>query len=224
MFLQQIRRMYAGAIADGLARDNPAQVIKNPRRQGRSADSKEPFTGAEVVALMNAASGPDRDLIVLLLGTGVRPGEMLAVRRQDVDLKRRKLVIGASLSRFGEGPTKTAGSARIVDLLDVVAPVISAVTNQLSVPRIHGPLFANQAGRFLNYTNWRDRNWHEIVTKAGIPYRPPGTCRHTYAVRMLDAGYAPSYVASQMGHTGPQMIYRHYARWAVGLKAEEAQR
>jgi integrase len=225
MALQRLRSMYDGAIEDGLCEMNPARRVKNPK-PGRRLP-KEPLSTREDAAILRAAEGQDRNMIAVLIGSGVRPGELLTVRRADVDLKNRKMVISASLGRFGEGPTKTANSARVVNLSDAT---IAALRDQMKAPRLHGPLFANASGGFLNYTNWRDRNWTRLLTKASenevkkereaIAYRSPYVCRHTYAVRMLEAGHDPIMVAKQMGHTSPQMIYRHYSRWINSVQIQ----
>lgn len=225
MVLQRLRAMYDSAIEDGICEVNPARRVKNPKPGRR--EPVQPFGAAETAAILGAADGQDRNLVAVLLGAGVRPGELLTVRRTDVDLKNRKLVISASLGRFGEGPTKTADSARVVDLND---EALAALRDQMKTPRLHGPLFSNESGGFLNYTNWRDRNWTRILARASekevangraaIAYRSPYACRHTYAVRMLEAGHDPVMVAKQMGHTSPQMIYRHYSRWTNSVQIQ----
>lgn len=132
--------------------------------------------------------------------------------------------MAGSLGRFGEGATKTQGRTRIVDILDVVAPVTAALRDQLKVRQLHGPLFSNQTGGFLNYTNWRCRNWKQILREAEVSYRGPYACRHTYAIRMRQRRYDPVHVAKQMGHRSTEMIHRHYARWIVGeLRPETKQ-
>ncbi len=159
-----------------------------------------------------------------MLGTAIGPGELCAVRPGDVDLRAGKIAVAGSLGRFGEGATKTPGRTRIVEVCDIVAPVTAALRAQLKTRQLPGPLFANNNGDFLNYTNWRSRNWKSILLEAGIAYRGPYACRHTYAIRMLQHRYDPVYVARQMGHSSTQMIHRHYARWIVGESAVPAER
>jgi integrase len=212
MLLQRLRAMFDAAIDDGLIDRNPAARVKNPKRR-TPAETIEPFTKAEVAKIVAAAQGMDRALVVTMLGTGAGPGELLAVRRTDIDLESKQLQIRGSYGRFGEGATKTPGRVRVIDLVDVVVPVIATLREHLATPSLHEPVFANQRGGFLNFVNWRGRNWKELLERAGVAYRNPYACRHTYAVRMLEAGFNPIHVALQMGHTGPEMVYRHYARW-----------
>jgi integrase len=221
MILQRLRSMFDAAMDDELLDRNPARRIRNPRNRKRR-EAVEPFTMAEQVAILNAAQGQDRNLITVLLGTGARPGEVLALWRRGIDLKTMKIVINGSLSRYGEGQTKTAGSTRVINLTDEVAPVIAALRAQSEVPRLHGPLFANQSGGHLNFVNWRSRNWKRVLKDAGVEYRNPYVCRHTFAIRMLEAGHDPVYVGRQMGHTSSQMVHRHYARWLNGPKIQAA--
>ena len=67
-----------------------------------------------------------RSLIVLMLGTGVGPGEATALRRKDVDLKRRRLSISGSYGRYGEQTTKTSTRTRVLDLSNAAVDALRA--------------------------------------------------------------------------------------------------
>ncbi|HUY20469.1 MAG TPA: tyrosine-type recombinase/integrase [Candidatus Binataceae bacterium] len=213
MFLQRLRWVYDNAIDDGFAAKNPAERVKNPR--GDRRELPEPFSEAERRAILAEAKGQDRNLISVLLETGIRPGEALALRRQDVDLKRRRLVVSGSLGRFGEGPTKTV-SVRIVELSESAA---AALREQMRV--INPRVFRNGRGGPLSFVNWRHRSWRTILTRAKVAYRSPYALRHTYAVAMLERHHDPVYIAKQMGHTSTAMLHRHYGRWI--LRPEQQQ-
>jgi integrase len=208
MILQRLRSMFDAAMDDELLDRNPARRIRNPRNRKRR-EAVEPFTMAEQVAILNAAQGQDRNLITVLLGTGARPGEVLALWRRGIDLKTMKIVINGSLSRYGEGPTKTAGSTRVINLTDEVAPVIAALRAQSEVPRLHGPLFANQSGGHLNFVNWRQsqletssqRCWCRVPQPVCLPAHVrdsharsrsrPGLCRAADGSYQFSDGASP---------------------------------
>lgn len=234
MWLQKMRAMYDAAMRDELVERNPARLVANPKDR-RRREPMEPLSRDEVGKILKACedghrvasaedqrtgrspvprpSTRDYNLIVTMLGTGARPGEALALRASDIDLKRARLVISGSIGRFGEGTTKNEGSRRVVDLTNRVAPVIATLRSQMKVPRLHGPLFANARGGFMRLDNWRDDRWRKILGDAKVPYRSPLVLRHTFAVRMLEEGADPVYLAGQMGHTSAQMIFRVYGRW-----------
>lgn len=211
MFLQRLRAIFESAMDDELIEKNPAARVKNPRPGYR--EPIEPLTATERTAIINAAIGQDRALIIVRMGAGLRIGETLHLRHKDIDLAHRKIIVAGSVGRFGAGPAKTPGSHRLVDILDVVAPVTNALRSL--TPSISRPVFANRLGAHLDHANWARRVWPRILKRAGVEYREPNVLRHTYAVAMLEAGFDAVYVAQQMGHTSTQMIHRHYARWMV---------
>jgi len=60
----------------------------------------------------------------------------------------------------------------------------------------------------------RDRFFKAHLNAAGVRYRGPGQCRHTYASQLLTTGVASvDWIAEQMGHTSANMIRQHYGIW-----------
>lgn len=60
----------------------------------------------------------------------------------------------------------------------------------------------------------RDRFFKAYLLAAGVRYRGPGQCRHTYASQLLTTGVASvDWIAEQMGHTSANMIRQHYGTW-----------
>lgn len=60
----------------------------------------------------------------------------------------------------------------------------------------------------------RDRSFKAHLKAAGVRYRGPGQCRHTYASQLLTTGVASvDWIAEQMGHTSANMIRQHYGMW-----------
>jgi hypothetical protein len=65
----------------------------------------------------------------------------------------------------------------------------------------------------MNLTNVRGREWARTRIKAHIRKRPLYQFRHTYATLLLESGAQPQYVASQLGHTLLEMLFKVYSRW-----------
>lgn len=60
----------------------------------------------------------------------------------------------------------------------------------------------------------RDRFFKTHLEHAGVRYRGPGQCRHTYGSQLLSSGVASiGWIAEQMGHTKGNMIRKHYGTW-----------
>ncbi len=63
--------------------------------------------------------------------------------------------------------------------------------------------------------------WAPIIKRAGIRYRNAYQSRHTYACWSLSAGANPNFIATQMGHTDAQMVYKVYGKWMSEKSAEQ---
>lgn len=60
----------------------------------------------------------------------------------------------------------------------------------------------------------RARFWKPHLDKAGVRYRAPGHCRHTFISQMLTAGSVPlQWIANHVGHETIEMIQRKYGKW-----------
>jgi integrase len=74
-------------------------------------------------------------------------------------------------------------------------------------------VFTGPAGGLLNVNALRDRVWYPTLTSAGLRRRIMYQTRRTIASNALAAGEAPSWVATMLGHTSPEMLFGVYARY-----------
>lgn len=59
----------------------------------------------------------------------------------------------------------------------------------------------------------RKKAWVPSLRRAGIRYRNPYQTRHTFATRYISQGANLFWLAAQMGHKGPEMLFRHYGSY-----------
>lgn len=59
----------------------------------------------------------------------------------------------------------------------------------------------------------RKKTWVLTLRKAGIRYRNPYQTRHTFATSHISRGANLFWLATQMGHKGPEMLFRHYGSY-----------
>ena len=206
----RLRTIFSTARIRKLRSDNPMDYVRNLREKKPEID---PLTLEEVQALLRAAQGSERTLVTVLIFAGLRPGEALGLRWDDIDFREGFIKVRRHVNRFGVGLPKTSSSERDVTMLP---PVREALQEQRARSQLRSDLvFVNEGGkRAFDLDNIRQRNWIRLLRRAGLRHRPLYQCRHTYATLLLSAGEDMRFVASQMGHTTLAMLIRHYARWS----------
>ncbi len=209
--LAMVKVILAEAVKDGLIEANPAAGTWREYRLGHRGGPPKHLTTEQLQALtaVVARSGAPWDtLIGLIWRTGLRRGEALALRWNDVNLDGASLTVRDTLypDRTLAGRTKT-GRSRVVDLSPAAVDLLArhrAWTREeafrLGIPWPEW-VFWGPAGRpilpaVLNQRFARWRRW------AGLPgHLVVHSLRHTYAVRALEAGARERYVQQQMGHS-----------------------
>jgi len=199
------------AVSDGLIPRNAAKGIKLP--QGKTKEIR-PLSPDEVGTLLEAARGDRLEaLYVLAIHTGLREGELLALRWEDVDLEGAVLRVSQTLTRDGGkvsvGPPKTKNSRRTVSLTERAVEVLRGhLTRQLeemervgSLYRPGGLVFANEVGGIINPSNLRNLSLKALLERAGLPPIRFHDLRHTCATLMLSKNVNPKVASEMLGHS-----------------------
>lgn len=204
----------ARAVSDSVIPSNPLGSIRLrsvlPRRVRE--EPPDPFNDEEIASILAACRWPHtRALFQFAFATGLRTGELIGLRWDDIDTRRGVIVVSGSVVCHQEKDTKT-GTTREVPLLpaaqqalDVMRPISSMASEFV---------FLSPAGR-----RWRDdaaireAHWRPTLKLAKVRYRHPYQARHTFASRLLIAGEPELLVAKLLGHATVEMVRRHYGRW-----------
>lgn len=201
-----LRGVFKWAINHEYCDANPALRLQAGSWQRPEIDA---FTDAERLAILAQLHGRHRVFYGLMFDTGCRTGELMALRWSDVQGDRMR--VERSVYRYKDGSTKTH-QARFVALTVEAQRLLKGHTET----RFAGDhVFLSQYG--TPYGNERGLTWgfRAACKRAGVRYRRPYYCRHTFASRALMAGCEPSWVASQMGDR-LETVLRHYGRWITG--------
>lgn len=209
MAIARLRSIFATAYRRRLIADNPMRHVDNLREKRHDAD---PFDLDEARRIVEAAKGWERAFLTVLLYTGMRPGEALALFWDAIDWDHGLILVRQTVSRrYGFGLPKTRGSERDVEM---IAPVRSALREQRERSQLKGNLvFPSEAGTAIDLANFRARNWPRILTRAKVRPRTIYQCRHTFARLAIEHGDTPQHVAAQLGHTSVEMVFRVYSKW-----------
>ena len=191
---------------------SPARGIK-PLKQKRS--EVLPFTLEEVALLVSTVREDYRPYLQVRLLTGLRTGEADGLQWSDINFEKNTLSVERTLSRDGDGDTKNEGSKRMIPLLPQVR-LAFLDQKQRAVP--DSPLvFHSNRSNPIDSVNFTNRVWYPLLRHLGLKLRPPYQMRHTAATLMLAAGENPEWVASILGHSTTEMLFRVYSRFIPNL-------
>jgi integrase len=206
---------------------NVASLVSPPKVPHREMIT---LSVEEVRALLTTARGTRLEAIwSVAIGTGLRAGELLALRWQDIDLKAASLNVTATLTRQdGElvrTDPKTARSRRRVALsIPTVTALGTHRTVQLEERVKAGPawqdgdfVFTNRLGGPIDQSNLLKREFRPLLQKAGV--RPDATVRdlrHTAISLALSQGTAATDVSEMAGHSNVGVTLSVYAHALPG--------
>ena len=188
---------------------NPlARVEKHP---SRPSGDIQVFSPEEIWALVRAAdSEQDGALFLTAAFTGLRMGELLALRWRDVDFAGSTIRVRASYSG-GHATTPKSGKVRAVPLAPDVASALAQLGRRTDWVSEDDLVFVGVAGNYLDGSALR-RRYKDALARAGLRALRFHDLRHTFGTRMI-AKADIRRVQEWMGHADIQttMRYLHFA-------------
>jgi integrase len=220
-----LRNALNEAVALGLIPRNVALLVKKPRARRIEMRCWDP---EQARAFLVAARG-DRlyALYLVALSTGMREGELLALRWRDVRLPATgegALGVQNTLhwrnGRMSIEEVKTPSGRRQIHLSAQTTEALRQHRQRQCEERAKaGPIwrdndlvFCTTVGGAIHVSNFRRQSFARLVSAAGVPYIRPYDMRHTAATLLLLAGIHPKVVSELLGHSSVTItltIYSH---------------
>jgi integrase len=183
-------------------------VEKHPTR---SSGDLQVFSPEEVWALVRAASSvQDAAIFLTAAFTGLRRGELLALRWRDVDFDSSLIRVRSSYAG-GRVTTPKSGKVRSVPMAPDVAKALAALGQRQAFVSGDDLVFCGEAGGYLDGSALR-RRYATALAEAGLRPLRFHDLRHVFGTRMI-AKADIRRVQEWMGHADVQttMRYLHYA-------------
>jgi integrase len=171
-------------------------------------------------------------LLTVALATGMRRGELLALRWSDIQFDTKSLHIQRTVYRvkgvgYVESEPKTNKGRRTIMLPQFVIAVLKQHRAQQLESRLQaGPLwidqdlvFCNMTGNFL-YPDNVSADFKRLVEKAGLPLMRFHDLRHSAATLLLAMGVHPKVVQELLGHTQISMTMDIYSHMLPSMQRE----
>lgn len=196
---------------------DPGIGIRLPSRYNVAKPERlmEAYTDEEQTALRSVLSGRQRNgyaAIALMIETGLRVGEALALRWQDVQLTRKRIYVRNTVVRlankkqsFIQDSVKSESSRRTVPL----TPEAIKLLERLYERRKNEWVFTNCDGERLSYEALRYQT-RIACQEAGIEYRGEHVFRHTFATNCYHKGIDVKILSRLLGHADVNITYNLY--------------
>jgi integrase len=223
------------AVDDGvLGRNVAALVGRSNRPKVRRVEMNTIADGDQPRRFLEAAKRERLEaLLVLAITTGMRRGELLALRWKDVDLDRGVLAVTGSLQ--GESrptlsiATPKSGKSRTVALGTVAVTALREhrkrqVQDQLLVGSEWcdlGLVFSTAFGDFLSPTTLR-LALRRTLTRASLPTIRFHDLRHSAATLMLSRGVHPKMASEMLGHSTIAITLDLYSHVTANMQRQAA--
>ena len=168
-------------------------------------------------------------LFMLAITTGLRQGELFALKWEDIDLNRGLLSVRHSLEEVAGKlrlkEPKSKSGRRQVTLSTGAIESIWAHRAILMSEGLAGceMVFSDSEGKFLRKSNFERRVWHKYRDGAEIPNTITfHDLRHTSATILLGAGCHPKIVQERLGHSSIQLTVDTYSHILPSMQADAA--
>lgn len=216
------------AVRDGLVPRNVTEAVTPPRPENKEI---RPLSPEQARALLVAAKGERFEaLYVLAITTGMRQGELLALKWEDIDLEAGTLQVRRTLSTatgggFRFGAPKTAKSRRSIKLPNRALSSLKKHRKAQLEERMrlaglfadHGLAFTSRGGTPVSRQDLITRSFKPLLKKANLPDIRFHDLRHTCATLLLGKGVHAKFVQELLGHATISITLDTYSHVLPGM-------
>lgn len=185
--------------------------VKKPRKQVLAYTREEQ---ASLKNVLRRGDSPAWYAAILMLETGARVGEVLALSWSDIDWRRRALRIDKTVVRLGDSRrcyiqkgAKSFTSNRTIPLSAEAFELLDWMQHVRETDSDY--VFQNKRGDFLTYETLR---WwiKKACEEAGVPYYGQHVFRHTFATNCYEKGCDVKVLSKFLGHSDVTITYNVY--------------
>ena len=205
-----LKEVFNLAIINEWCSINPIKMVDMPKFRQKKQKQK-PFTLKEIDAILQEAKGSVRNFLGISFFTGMRSGELLALRWDDVDFITETISISRTIADGHINSAKTFSSIRDIEMIDYVKQFFEAQRRETGLKNSY--LFLDRKNSYYGSNTYFYDNFQRILNKLEFETRSLHNTRHTFASLMLNNGIDPMWISNTLGHENLDItlkIYAHY--------------
>jgi integrase len=230
MTLLTMYTSFGGAVENDIIRSNPVKrTVKSPKPIEKKT---RVLTKAEQEKFLNAAKGtPYQYQFEFILQTGLRCGELIGLKWEDIDFEKRTITIRRTMEfryAYGEwiaGPPKSKSGYRTIPMTQKTYDILQYKYAERNIRKVRDEqfddiVFLNRNGQPLKNSSY-DTYIYRVADKAGIDRLSMHTLRHTFATRCIEGGMKPKTLQMILGHSNigiTMNLYVHVTEEEKGLE------
>ena len=216
IYLSILSGILQEALYDEVITRNPVRSVKLPKF---TTSKIKPFNADEVKLIMNNTNKDNyRYYLAIAFYTGMRSGEIIALKKSDIDFQSNTITVQRTRSHHGESSPKTRHSIREIPIIELLTPFIQELYNTHD----NEYLFITQYKKpYINTKTFVENYWKPSLKELNIDYRRPYNARHTYATNMLYHNLVtPVQLAQLLGHANTQMVFDVYVNYLDSFNSD----
>lgn len=186
---------------------------------GQHRDPRMPAVGDDEADARAAEDRQDAEIVRVAAYTGLRRGEVVALRWRDVDFTRHKIVVQRAISADVEATSTKSRCAREVPLPDQAAGALDRLSQRRDFATPDDFVFVNRLGRRLDGSALR-RRVERARERGGLPPPRFHDLRHTYGSLLVAGGVDLVSVKAAMGHSRITTTERYLHARSAGQMAD----
>ena len=169
-----------------------------------------PFNKDEIIKILNSTTGNLYYFIVIMVYTGMRPGEIISLIWNDIDFDKKRIAVDKTTVNGKVGDVKTESSVRYVDIIPVLEDELKNLYKEtgnnkyLLLSSFNKPFYSHDiiAKRFK-----------ELLMDINIKERKLYNLRHTFASMMISQGQNILWVSRMLGHKDVSITLKVYTKF-----------
>jgi integrase len=216
--------IFEDAVIEGLIDKNPFERVARPvllekYSEDDDLDEEEknvdPFSLDEVQEILSKTDGYKQNYIAIMAFSGVRPGELVALRWSDVDWESETFKVVRTRIRGEFGPTKTKSSKRVVEMIPNVKEYFLK-QYKLTGGNLFDMVFISSSDKPFYSHDTIAVQFKKLLREGDTRYLYQ--LRHTFASLMICHGEEITWVSQMLGHKSSDITLKVYAKAYKVLK------